>query len=197
MTYGSWDINCNRYIFFVVLGHFLPFCHFLPFFAQKMKTSRKWRKHPRDIIILHKCTINCDYMLYCSWDMVRDGCNCYFSFWAAFCFYPSNSPKISKKMKKQKKMTGDIIILHKCTKTHNHMLYCSWDLVHDGCNCYFSFWTIFCPFTSATAWKMKISKKNEKNPGDIIILQKCTKNHDYMLHCSWDMARDGCNCFSF
>ena len=110
MTYGSWDINCNRYIFFVVLGHFLPFCHFLPFFAQKMKTSRKWRKHPRDIIILHKCTINCDYMLYCSWDMVRDGCNCYFSFWAAFCFYPSNSPKISKKMKKKKKMTGDIII---------------------------------------------------------------------------------------
>ena len=103
MTYGSWDINCNRYIFFVVLGHFLPFCHFLPFFAQKMKTSRKWRKHPRDIIILHKCTINCDYMLYCSWDMVRDGCNCYFSFWAAFCFYPSNSPKISKKMKKKKK----------------------------------------------------------------------------------------------
>ena len=162
MTYGSWDINCNRYIFFVVLGHFLPFCHFLPFFAQKMKTSRKWRKHPRDIIILHKCTINCDYMLYCSGDMVRDGCNCYFSFWVAFCFYPSNSPKISKKMKKKKKMTGDIIILHKCTKTHNHMLYCSWDLVHDGCNCYFSFWTIFCPFTSATAWKMKISKKMKK-----------------------------------
>ena len=24
MIYGSWDINCNRYIFFVILGHFLP-----------------------------------------------------------------------------------------------------------------------------------------------------------------------------
>ena len=37
-----------------------------------------------------------------------------------------------------------------------------------------------------TARKMKISKKKtkkneEKNPGDIIILHKCTKNHDYML----------------
>ena len=25
MMYGSWDINCNRQIFFVILGHFLPF----------------------------------------------------------------------------------------------------------------------------------------------------------------------------
>ena len=58
-----------------------------------------------------------------------------------------------------KKTPGDIIILHKCTKNHDHMLYCSWDMVHDRCNCYFSFWTIFCPFTPLTARKMKISKK--------------------------------------
>ena len=25
---------------------------------------------------------------------------------------------------------------------------------------------------------------NKKAPGDIIILHKCTKNHDYMLYCS-------------
>ena len=31
----------------------------------------------------------------------------------------------------------------------------------DGCN-YFSFWAIFCPFTSLTGRKMKISKKNKK-----------------------------------
>ena len=35
-----------------------------------------------------------------------------------------------------------------------------------------------------TAQKMKISKKTRKIPGDINILHKCTKNHDYMLHCS-------------
>ena len=50
----------------------------------------------------------------------------------------------------------------------------------DRCNCYFSFLAIFCLFT---AQKMKISK-NEKTPGDIAILHKCTKTHDYMLYCS-------------
>ena len=39
------------------------------------------------------------------------------------------------------------------------MLYCSWDMMHDRCNCYFSFWAIFCHFTPVTARKMKISKK--------------------------------------
>ena len=61
-----------------------------------------------------------------------------------------------------KKTPGDIIILHKCTKIHDHMLYCSWHVVRDRCNCYFSFWAIFCPFTPITAQKMKIFK-NEKN----------------------------------
>ena len=32
-------------------------------------------------------------------------------------------------------------------------------------------------------------------PGDVIILQKCTKNHDML--CYWDMVHDGCNYFSF
>ena len=62
-----------------------------------------------------------------------------------------------------KKTPGNISILHKRTKNHDHMLYCSWDMAHDGCNCYFSFWAIFCPFTPLTAQKMKISKKWKKH----------------------------------
>ena len=86
-------------------------------------------KTPGDIIILHKYTKNYDHMLYCSWDVVRDRCNCYFSFLLYLTFYhlsppPSprpknenfkktvnktaqNSPKNenSKKMKKEKKNT--------------------------------------------------------------------------------------------
>ena len=63
-------------------------------------------------------------------------------------------------------------------------------------------WTFFCPFTHLKAKKIKIykkKKKNEKkNPADIIILHKSTKNHDYRLYCSWDMAHEGRNCyFSF
>ena len=46
-----------------------------------------------------------------------------------------------------------------------------------------------------TAQKMKISKKWKKNPGDIIILQNCTKNHDHMLYCSWHMAHNRCNSY--
>ena len=55
-------------------------------------------------------------------------------------------------------------------------------MMRDGCNCYFSFWAIFCPFTHLTVQKMK-----KKTPGDIIILCQCTKNHenhDHTLYCS-------------
>ena len=69
-----------------------------------------------------------------------------------------------KKKKKNQLEAGDTIILHKYNKIHDHMLYCSWDMAHDGCNCYFSFWAIFCPFTPLTAQKTKIKKKNDKNP---------------------------------
>ena len=31
----------------------------------------------------------------------------------------------------------------------------------------------------------------KKIPGDIIILNMCTKNYDHMMYDSWDMERDG------
>ena len=34
-------------------------------------------------------------------------------------------------------------------------------------------------------------KKNEKKPGDIIILNTCAKNYDDMMYGSWDTVRDG------
>ena len=48
-------------------------------------------------------------------------------------------------------------------------------MVHDGCNCYFSFWAIRFPFTLPPLPPFPNSPKNEnfkkirKNPGDIII----------------------------
>ena len=79
-------------------------------------------------------------------------------------FYSPNSLK-NQNFEKMKKTPGDIIILHKCTKNHDHMLYCSWDMARNRCNCYFSFWAIFCPFTLLTAQQIKIFKKwkNERN----------------------------------
>ena len=77
-------------------------------------------------------------------------------------FYPPNSPK-NQNFEKMKKTPGDIIILHTCTINYDQMLYSSWDMVHDRCNCYFSFWVIFCPFTPLTAQKMKVLKKWKKH----------------------------------
>ena len=46
---------------------------------------------------------------------------------------------------------------------------------------FLSFWTIFCPFTLLTTWKIKILKneKKKKNPGDIIIFQVYQKWQSY------------------
>ena len=75
------------------------------------------------------------------------------------------NPKKSEFWKNENNFVGDIIILHMITKNHDHML-CSWDMVRDTCNCYFSYWAIFCPFISLTAQKIKIStkKKRKKRP---------------------------------
>ena len=118
-------------------------------------------------------------MLYCYWDMAHDRCN-YFSFWTIFCpFTPQTAPKKSKLKKKKKKKwkktpqntnpPRDIIILCNCTKNHDHILYSSWDVGHDRCNCYFSFWAIFYPFTPTPtpppplkAQKISILKKWKK-----------------------------------
>ena len=78
-----------------------------------------------------------------------------------FSHLPPKNPK-NQNFEKMKKRPGDIIILHKYIKNHHHMLYCSWDIACDGCNCYFSFWTTFCSF-ALTAWKIKIPKKWKKS----------------------------------
>ena len=85
-----------------------------------------------------------------------------FRFGLFFPFYPRTAQKmkIKKKNEKRKKAPGGII-LHKCTKNHDHMLYCSGDIVHERCH-YFSFWAIlsFYPFNSLKKSKFQ---KNEKN----------------------------------
>ena len=82
----------------IFLSSWAIFCPFIPLRVQKMTISKKHKKRLEDIIILHKCTENHDHGLYCSWYMVRDECNCYFSFWAIFCpFTKIHSPlKFSK-----------------------------------------------------------------------------------------------------
>ena len=151
LRHGVWQTE-----FFVILECFLPF--YPPMDAEN-QNYEKIKNMSRDIIILHKSTINDNHMMYGSWDMKRVWQN-FFSFWTVFC--PFTNPK-NQNFEKLKKTPGDIIILQKCTKNHDHMLYCSWDMACDRCNCYFSFWAIFCPFTPLTAQKIKILKKWKKH----------------------------------
>ena len=135
---------------FVILDHFL---HFYPPNNPKNQNFEKIKKPPGDIITFHMCTINENHMMYGSWNMehVKDNfviLDCFLP------FYPCNNPK-NQNFEKLKKTAGDIIILHKCTKNHDHMLYFSLDMVSNRFN-YFSFWAIFYPFTSLTAQKVKI-----------------------------------------
>ena len=64
-------------------------------------------------------------------------------------------------IQKVKKTPGDIIILHNCTKNHDHMLHCSWWYMTDVIF-YFSFWAIFRSFTPLKARKIKILKNQQK-----------------------------------
>ena len=78
------------------------------------------------------------------------------------------------------------------------MLHCSWDMVCDR-RSYFSFLAIFCPFTP-NSLKNENYKKHiyvKKQPGDIIILHKCTNNYDKLKYDSWDVVCDRCNYFLF
>ena len=53
-------------------------------------------------------------------------CNFCFSFWAIFCPFTPNSPKIQNFFKNEK-IPGGNIILHMCTKNYDQMLQGSWD----------------------------------------------------------------------
>ena len=135
MIYGSWDMECDGQNF---LSLWTIFCPFTPPNNPKNQNIEKMKKTPGDIIILHMCTTDDNHMMNGSWDMERDGQNV-LSFWTIFAIYHPKKPK-------KNQAPGDIIILHKCIKNHNHMLYCSWDIMCDRCNYYSSFWAIFLPF---------------------------------------------------
>ena len=71
--------------------------------AWKIKIWKKWKKKtPGDSIILHNCTKNHGHMLYCCWDLVRDGCNCYFSFSAMLFLLPTPPTLTTPKLKNSK-----------------------------------------------------------------------------------------------
>ena len=62
LRYGAWQMQ----LFFILSFFFLPFYALT---AQKIKISKNEKNNCT--IILQMCSINYDYMMYSSWDMVR------------------------------------------------------------------------------------------------------------------------------
>ena len=107
-------------------------------------------------------------------------------FGSFFAFYPPNNPK--NFFKKMKNTPEDIIILQMCTINDNHMMYGSWDMERDG-QFFLSFWTVFV-ILPPNNLKNQNFEKMKKNPGYIIILQRCTINDNHMMYGSWDIECD-------
>ena len=113
-------------------------------------------KTPGEIIILHKCTKNHDYIPYCSWDMACNRwCNCFFILGYFLPFYPWKIKQHKKS--KLKKIKNHLEISPFYQKSWSYAIlfrrYGIWQIN------YFSFWAIFCLFTLLTAQKIKILKK--------------------------------------
>ena len=115
---------------------------------------------------------------------------CHFGpFFALLCLQFAKS-----KLWKNEKTAGDIISLHKCTINDNHIMHGFSDMEHDRHN-FFTFSTIFYPFSPLTTPKIKTFKELKKWPGDII-LHICTINDNHMMYSSWDMEHDRGNFLS-
>ena len=68
------ELSAQQTEFFVILDYFLQF---YPTTTQKNQNFENVKKTPGDITILHKCTIDDNYMLYGSWDMKHDRIFCH------------------------------------------------------------------------------------------------------------------------
>ena len=189
MMHDSWNVRHNRQF----LSFRTIFCPFTTLTTQKIKILKNWKKH-LNILSFYTCSMNDNHIIYySSWNMECDQ-NRFLSFWKILCPFTSlTTNNLDDQNFEMKKTSGVIIFLHKYTINNNHMMYDSWDT---ECKRQFFviFWVIFCPFTPLKNQKIKIWKK-WKRLRDIIILLKCTRKHDHMLHCSWDMARDRCSLY--
>ena len=132
---------------------------FYPLATQKIKIFKNWKKTPRDIIILHKCTENHDHILYCSLDMT---CNELFFILAYFLpFYLPNSLK-NHNLEKVKK-TLEISSFYNSVPKIMIICYtvpeiwCVTDVI------IFHFGSFFALFIPLTAQKIKILKTWKKS----------------------------------
>ena len=144
-------MECHRQKF---LSLWTTFCPFIPIWTQKIKI---WKNEKNTWRYYHFANVYHRWQSYDIWFFgYRVQQRNFLSFWTVFCPFALPNNLENQNFEKLKKAPGAIIIWHKCTKNHNHMLYYSLDMACNWFNCNFSFWAIFYPFTSLTAQKIKI-----------------------------------------
>ena len=140
------------------LSFWAIFCPFTPLTIQKIKIFKKWKKH-LEISSFYKSAQKIMIICYTVPDIwhVTDVI-VIFHFGLFLPFIPK-SPK-NQNSKRMKKTPADIIILQLCTKNHDHILYCSWNMACNRYNCLacnryncFSLWVIFLLFYPANSPK--------------------------------------------
>ena len=161
------------------------FCYFGLFFLQfylcnnpKDQNFEKLKKRLGDIIISHMCTINDNQMIMVPKILrVTD----FFILDHFLPFYPltTQNIKLLEKLKKHLEILSFYIHVPKIRT----ICYTVPEIQHmtDVITFYFE---LFLPFYPPKNQKNENLKNMKKIPGDIIILHKCTKNQDHMLHCS-------------
>ena len=157
MMSDSWDMECNR-------QNFLSFWTvFLPFYPSNNPKNQKFEKMKKLPGRYHFIRVYHKWQSYDVWFLRYEArrTECFVILDHFLPFYPPNNQK-NQNFEKTNKPPRDIIILHMCTINDNHMMYRSWDMECDRQN-FLSSWTVFCPFTALTTWKIKILQKWKKH----------------------------------
>ena len=132
MMCGSWDMEHDRLNFVPFWTIFCPFTSPPPMDSEN-QNFQKLKKKLEDIIILHRCNINDNHIMYGSWDTKCNRQNFFVILGHFLPFYPPKNLK-NQNFEKMKTTSGGIIFLHMCIINNNHMMYGSWDMEHDGHN---------------------------------------------------------------
>ena len=154
MMCGSWDMEGdgqNILSFWTVFALLPP----TTLTTQKIKIVKKWKTNLGDNIILRKCTISDNHMMYGSWDIERDIQN-FLSFWTIFCTF---TPLTSWKIKILKRLKNVLEISSFYTNVPKIMIIC-YSVPEMRCVTdvilTFLFWVLFCPFAPLMIQKIKI-----------------------------------------
>ena len=156
MMYGAWDIRHDKQGF---LSFWAIFCPLTLLITWKIKVLKKWKKQLK--IFFYTC-IPQMMVIWCIvpeiWS-TTDRIFCHFRLF--FALLPTNNPE-NQNFEKMKKNTWRHY--HFTHVYHKLKLYDVWFLRYGVQQTeFFSFWTIFCPFSPLTTQKIKILKKWKKS----------------------------------